>query len=349
MNKIKIAFFDTKAYDRQTFDKANEQCGFSITYLETRLDAQSAELARGADAVCAFVNDRVDAEAADILEQGKTKLIALRCAGYNNIDLRAVWHKIHVARVPAYSPYAVAEHAAALLLTLTRRIHQAYNRVREGNFLLNGLIGRDLHDKYIGVIGTGKIGKTAAAIFQGFGMRVLAYDKFPDEEWAEKTGAAYVALEELCEKSDVISLHSPLTPETHHLINERLLSLMKREVVIINTGRGALIDTKALVKALKKGRIGGAGLDVYEEEEAYFFEDWSAVAIKDDVLARLLTFPNVIITGHQAFFTHEALGAIADTTLSNISGFFEHGILPNEVCYKCGRADCAKEKGKLCW
>jgi D-lactate dehydrogenase len=234
-------------------------------------------------------------------------------------------------------------------LTLTRHTHQAYNRVREGNFLLNGLIGRDLHDKYIGIVGTGKIGKIAAAIFRGFGMRILAYDKFPDEEWARNTGAEYVNLEELCQKSDVISLHSPLTPETRHLVNEHLLSLMKHDVVIINTGRGALIDTKALVKALKKGRIGGAGLDVYEEEDAYFFEDWSAVAIKDDVLARLLTFPNVIITGHQAFLTHEALGAIADTTLANIKTYFEQNILPHEICYNCGGEDCAKEKIKRCW
>ena len=345
----KIAFFDAKPYDKERFDKANEEFGFAITYLETRLDAQSAELAHGAYVVCAFVNDRVDAETAAILEHGSTKLIALRCAGYNNVDLKAGWQKIHVVRVPAYSPYAVAEHAAALLLTLTRHIHQAYNRVREGNFLLNGLMGRDLHGKYIGIVGTGKIGKIASDIFRGFGMRVLAYDKFPDEEWAKKTGAVYVPIEELCEKSDVISLHSPLTPETRYLINERLLSLMKHDVVIINTWRGALIDTKALVKALKKGHIGGAGLDVYEEEDAYFFEDWSAVAIKDDVLARLLTFPNVIVTGHQAFFTNEAQGAIADTTLANIKNFFEQNALPNEICYKCGGKECAKEKSGRCW
>ena len=353
MSEIKIAFFDAKPYDKKSFDKANEDFGFAITYLETRLDAQSAELAHGADVVCAFVNDRVDAAAAAILEHGKSQLIALRCAGYNNIDLKAVWQKIHVVRVPAYSPYAVAEHAAALLLTLTRHIHQAYNRVREGNFLLNGLIGRDLHGKYIGIVGTGKIGKIASDIFRGFGMRVLAYDKFPDEAWAKNTGAVYVPLEELCGRSDAISLHSPLTPETRHLINERLLSLMKHDVVIINTGRGALIDTKALVTTLKKGHIGGAGLDVYEEEEGYFFEDWSAGAIKDDVLARLLTFPNVIVTGHQAFFTDEALGAIADTTLANIRDYFQQNPLPNEICYKCGgkgrEQSCAKEKSGRCW
>jgi D-lactate dehydrogenase len=351
MSAINIAFFDAKPYDKQTFNQVNEKYGFAITYLETRLDARSAGLAHEADAVCAFVNDRVDAETAKILEHGKTKLIALRCAGYNNIDLKAVWRKTHVVRVPAYSPYAVAEHAAALLLTLTRHTHQAYNRVREGNFLLNGLIGRDLHDKYIGIVGTGKIGKIASAIFRGFGMRVLAYDKFPDEEWTRDTGAEYVSLPELCQKSDVISLHSPLTPETRYLINERLLSLMKHDVVIINTGRGALIDTKALVKALKTGRIGGAGLDVYEEEDAYFFEDWSAVAIKDDVLARLLTFPNVIITGHQAFFTNEALNAIADTTLANIKNFFEpgDGALSNEICYNCDNKDCMKETRGRCW
>ncbi|MDR2521418.1 MAG: 2-hydroxyacid dehydrogenase [Spirochaetaceae bacterium] len=344
-----MAFFDAKRYDREAFDTANESFGFHIQYFETRLSAESAGLAAHADVVCAFVNDRVDAAAVSVLRELGIQLIALRCAGYNNVDLKAVWEKVHVARVPAYSPHAVAEHAAALLLTVTRQIHRAYNRVREGNFALSGLVGRDLCGKYAGIAGTGKIGKITAGIFKGIGMHILAYDKYPDADWAASCGAEYVDLDALCAQSDVLSLHAPLTPETHHLINEERLARMKHGVVIINTGRGALIDTKALVHALKKGRIGGACLDVYEEEEAYFFEDWSATVIKDDTLARLLTFPNVLITGHQAFLTVEALGAIAGTTLSNIKQFFEGQSLPNEICYNCETGICQKEKSGRCW
>ncbi|MDR0539123.1 MAG: 2-hydroxyacid dehydrogenase [Spirochaetaceae bacterium] len=346
---MKISFFDTKRYDREAFDAANKQFGYEITYLETKLNSCSAEMAKGADAICIFVNDRVDADVVRILEQHNIKLIVLRCAGYNNIDLQAAWKKIHVARVSAYSPNAIAEHAVSLLLTLTRHIHHAYNRVREGNFVLTGLVGRNLHEKTAGIIGTGKIGKITAEILKGFGMNIVAFDKFPDAAWAEKTGVAYMDIEKVCTKSDVISLHSPLTRETYHLINEDLLSLMKHDVCIINTGRGALIDTKALVSALKKRHIGGAALDVYEEEEDYFFEDWSGTAIEDDTLARLLTFPNVIITGHQAFLTHEALSAIAQTTLSNISGYVEHNILPNEICYNCEKGICMKKTMNRCW
>ena len=326
-----IAFFDTKPYEKSYFDKVNELYGFNILYLGVRLNKETASLARGADAVCAFVNDQIDACAAAELEKAGIKLLAMRCAGFNNIDLKALRNTIPVVRVPAYSPYSIAEHAVALLLCMTRSIHKAYNRVREGNFLLNGLTGRDLHGKTAGIVGTGKIGKITAAILNGFGMKILAYDTFPDTPWAVSIRADYTGFEDLCSRSDVISLHSPLTPETFHLMNEKTFALMKSDAILINTGRGALIDTKALVKALKHKKIGGAGLDVYEEEENYFFEDRSAEALEDDILARLLTFPNVIVTGHQGFLTEEALGAIAQTTLDNIFQFFDTGALPNEV------------------
>jgi D-lactate dehydrogenase len=344
-----VAFFDAKPYDRIYFDAANEKFGFNINYFETRLSAATVGLAANAAVLCAFVNDKIDGEVIAALEKKHLRLIALRCAGYNNIDLKAVWQKIRVARVPAYSPYAIAEHAAALLLALTRHLPQAYNRAREGNFLLNGLTGRDLHGKTLGVVGTGKIGKIAADIFRGFGMKIIAFDKFPDEKWAAASGAAYVGIDDLCRQSDVITLHSPLTPETYHLVNAEKLALMKKDVVLINTGRGALIDAAALVEALKNQRLGGAGLDVYEEEEDYFFEDNSLQAIKDDVLARLLTFPNVIITGHQAFFTAEALSAIAQTTLENIRQFLADGALPNEICYKCGASECPRPQTGKCF
>lgn len=347
--KLKIVFFDTKQYDKTGFLKANESFGYDFLFLETRLTAESAWLAKDADAVCAFVNDSINADVISILVENNVRLIALRCAGYNNVDLKAAWKQLHITRVPAYSPYAIAEHAAALLLMLTRNLQHSYNRVREGNFLLSGLVGRDLHGKFAGIAGTGKIGKIAAQIFRGFGMRILVHDKFPDKPWALELGVEYVDFNTLCTLSDVISLHAPLSPETHHIINERTLALMKPDAVIINTGRGALIDTRALVNALKKRAIGGAGLDVYEEEEGYFFEDWSTTAIEDDVLARLLTFPNVVITGHQAFLTAEALNAIAQTTLENIRLFFEKQILPNEICYKCEAGACTKEIKTRCW
>lgn len=339
-----IAFFDAKPYEKAQFEKTNQQFKFNIHYFDGHLDSETALLAHGADAVCAFVNDRVDAAVTAELEKAGIKLLALRCAGFNNIDLKAVWQKIHVVRVPAYSPYSIAEHAVALLLCMTRSIHRAYNRVREGNFLLNGLTGRDLHGKTAGVVSTGKIGKITAAILKGMGMRILAYDKYPDAAWAAQTGTEYVNLEELCARSDVISLHAPLNPETFHMVNEKTLALMKNDAIIINTGRGALIDTAALVNALKHKKIGGAGLDVYEEEEQYFFEDWSGKALEDDTLARLLTFPNVIITGHQAFLTEEALTAIAETTLNNIKQYFESGALVNEVCYQCEDISSSKCK-----
>ncbi|MDR2467731.1 MAG: 2-hydroxyacid dehydrogenase [Spirochaetaceae bacterium] len=348
-----IAFFDTKPYDKLYFDKINRHFGFNIHYFDVRLNEETAQLAKGADAVCAFVNDRITASVAHDLEQQHIKLIALRCAGYNNVDLKAVWQRIHVVRVPAYSPHSIAEHAVALLLCMTRSIHKAYNRVREGNFLLNGLTGGDLFGKTAGIVSTGKIGKITAAILHGIGMRILVYDKFPDVQWAQTLNAEYVDFEKICKESDVISLHAPLTPETFHMINKKTLALMKHNAVIINTGRGALIDTHALVNALKHQKIGGAGLDVYEEEEHYFFEDWSSQAVQDDTLARLLTFPNVIITGHQAFLTEEALSAIAQTTLENIEQFFKTGSpLPNEVCYQCsniGSEKCKHTQQQACF
>jgi D-lactate dehydrogenase len=348
-NKIKIAFFDTKSYDKQYFGKFAGENKYKITYFDTQLNADTANLATGFDVVCAFVNADINKVAIDILYNLGVKLIALRCAGYNNVDLKAAFGKIHVVRVPAYSPYAIAEHAVALLLSLVRHIPQAYNRTRDGNFLLQGLVGFDLHGKTAGIIGTGKIGKIIAGILKGFGMEILAYDIFPDNEWAKLNGVRYLPLEELCALSDVLSLNIILSTETYHIIDTKMLSLMKSNALIINTSRGALIDTSALIQSLKEKRIGGACLDVYEEEEKYFFEDWSNNLIQDDVLSRLMTFPNVIITGHQAFFTHEALSAIAETTIFNIEQFFGNGKLDNEICYKCGTLECRKKIGGKCF
>jgi len=359
MNKtIRIAFFDTKQYDRDYFEKAVKKDEFSsitfkIDFFEGHLNASTASLAKDHEVVCIFVNDHVDAEVADRLAADGVKLIALRCAGYNNVNLESVWGRIHVVRVPAYSPYAVAEHAVALLQTLNRRIHTAYNRTRDGNFALNGLVGRDLHGQTAGVIGTGKIGKILATILHGYGMRVLLTDPHQDTEFAESIGARYVEREELYRNADVISLHCPLTPANTHMINEETLALMKKDVILLNTGRGALIDTKALIEALKDGRIRGAGLDVYEEEDKYFFEDWSLSPIRDDVLARLIQFPNVILTAHQAFLTEEALDEIARVTLDNIKLWLLEDKAPNEICYQCssfGKPDkCSKDSKGICW
>jgi D-lactate dehydrogenase len=359
MNKtMRIAFFDTKPYDREYFErvaKTGEFGGisFEFDFFEGHLDIGTASLAAGHKVVCIFVNDHVDRAVADKLVEGGVELIALRCAGYNNVDLEAVWQRMHVVRVPAYSPHAVAEHAIALLQTLNRRTHTAYNRTRDGNFTLTGLVGRDLYGKTAGIIGTGKIGKILATILRGFGMNVVLDDLYPDQAFAESIGARYVDREELYRTSDVISLHCPLTPENTHMINEQTLALMKPGVILINTGRGGLIDSKALVDALKDGRIRGAGLDVYEEEDEYFFEDRSLSPIRDDVLARLIQFPNVLLTSHQAFLTEEALGEIARVTLSNVALWENEDRAPNEICYQCSahgkKGECAHEKGQLCW
>lgn len=329
---MKVAFFDTHGFERDFFNKENSGTfHHQITFFETRLTEQTVNLADGYSCICAFVNDRMDKKIIRLLAEGGTKLIALRCAGFNNVDLAAARENgLTVVRVPEYSPYAVAEHAVALILTLNRKIHRAYNRVRESNFSLNGMVGFDLHQKTVGIAGTGKIGTVLAKIMMGFGCQVLAYDRTRNPE-LEKMGVQYVSLQELLKKSDIISLHVPLTPETRHLINEEAIASMKPGVMLINTGRGALIDARALILALKTGQIGYAGLDVYEEEEGIFFEDHSNHILQDDVLARLLTFPNVLLTSHQAFLTNEALKNIAQTTLSNISDFESKKNLKNEV------------------
>jgi len=318
---MKIAFFNTKQYDRRFFDTANAEHGHSISYLEPRLTAETARLAQGHDAVCAFVNDSLDRQVLASLAADGVTLVALRSAGFNHVDVGAAREfGLAVVRVPAYSPHSVAEHTVGLILALDRRIHRAHARVREGNFALDGLLGRELRSRTAGVVGTGRIGAAVARILRGFGCRILAYDVHPDPE-IEALGASYVPLDVLLAGSDIVTLHCPLTPETHHLIDARAISLMRTGAMLINTSRGALIDTPAVVEALKSGDLGSLGLDVYEEEADLFFEDLSDRVIQDDVFSRLLTFPNVIVTGHQAFFTEEALRAIAETTLANVSAF----------------------------
>lgn len=317
---MNIAVFSTKAYDERYLTRANESHGHALTFFEPRLNRRTAPLAAGHEVVCAFVNDQLDADTLATLAEQGTRLVALRSAGFNHVDLGAADRLgLTVARVPAYSPYAVAEHALALILALNRKIYRAYNRVREGNFALDGLIGFDMHGKTVGVVGTGKIGATFARIVHGLGCRVLALDPYPNPELDGV--AAYVSQEELLGASDIVSLHCPLTPDTHHLIGDHAIAGMKRGVTLINTSRGQLVDTRAVIIGLKEGRIGRLGLDVYEEEADLFFEDLSNRVIRDDVFSRLLTFPNVLITGHQGFFTEEALGNIAATTLANVSAF----------------------------
>lgn len=344
-----IALFDSKPYDKEFFDKAELSSLFELRYYPVRLNAETASLAKGADVVCAFVNDDLSAPVLDALILLGVKLVAMRCAGYNNVDLKHAYGRLHVVRVPAYSPYAVAEHAISLLMTLNRKVHKAYNRTREGNFTLNGLLGFDLHGKTAGVIGTGRIGKIAAEILKGFGMDVLVSDVYPDRAWAAEKGMRYVDLGEIYSASQVITLHCPLTPESRHMINDRSIAAMRDGAILINTGRGALVDTKALIAGLKTGKIGGAGLDVYEEEDKYFFEDFSHSGIEDDVLARLLTFPNVLVTAHQAFFTEEAMSAIAATTLGSARDFLEKGELPNEICYLCSSGTCPRKTTGKCF
>jgi len=315
---MKVALFGCKPYDRRFFEAANQSYNHELIFLDPHLHEKTALVAKGAEAVCIFVNDQLNAETAAILAEPGVRLVALRCAGYNNVDLEATKRLgIQVVRVPAYSPHAVAEHAIALILTLNRKIHRAYYRVREGNFSLNGLLGFDLHGRTVGIIGTGKIGRIVGQILYGFGCRILAYDPFPNKEFSQI--GQYVDLEELYAESDIISLHCPLTAANTHLINEKAIAQMKPGVMLINTSRGGLIDTQAVIDGLKNKTIGYLALDVYEKEADLFFEDLSDEVIQDDVFERLLTLPNVIITGHQAFFTEEALHNIADTTLSNIS------------------------------
>jgi len=317
-----IAFFDTKSYDRDFFVGPAAAAGVVVVFHEFRLSASNAMAAAGSTVVCVFVNDRVDRECLEVLGGLGVKLVALRCAGFNNVDLDTARDLgIKVVGVPAYSPHAVAEHSVGLLLALNRKIHRAYNRVRELNFSLSGLVGFDLFGKTVGIVGTGRIGRIGAQIFRGFGCRVLAFDPFCDEAWAASHGIEYTTMEDLLGRSDVISLHLPLSAATHHLIDAAALGRMRPGSYLVNTSRGKLVDTKAVITALKSGQLGGVALDVYEEEEGVFFEDHSGEALQDDVLSRLLTFPNVLITSHQAFLTREALEAITSVTLDSVRRF----------------------------
>jgi D-lactate dehydrogenase len=328
---MKVAIFSTKSYDRQFFTAANSQHQHQLTFLEPKLDRHTAILAKDATAVCIFVNDEIDRDTLKALASESISLIALRSAGYNNVDVEAAKNLgIKLVRVPAYSPYAVAEHTVGLILTLNRKLHRAYNRVREGNFLLEGLLGFDLHGRTIGIIGTGKIGTVAAQIMMGFGCKVIAYDPFPNPQ-CEVIGVQYMELSQLFSQSDIITLHCPLTPENHHLINKEAIAQMKPHVMLINTSRGRLIDTNAIITALKSSQIGALGLDVYEQESALFFEDRSNRIMQDDTFARLMTFPNVIITGHQAFFTEDAMRAISEVTLANITQIEREQPCENEI------------------
>jgi D-lactate dehydrogenase len=329
---MRIAVFDTHSYDREALEAANGRFGHDLTFVEPRLTQHTARLAAGFPGVCSFVNDRLNAATLAMLHEGGTQLVALRSAGYNHVDLEeAARFGIRVTRVPEYSPYAVAEHAMAMVLALNRHVHRAYNRVRENNFSLDGLVGFDLHGKTFGIVGTGKIGAVLARIAYGFGCRVLGVDQQPNMELRQTAALEYVDLPELCRMADIISLHVPLTPRTRHLIDADALARMKRGVMLINTGRGALLDSRALIEALKRGHVGAAGLDVYEEEEKVFFRNLSEQVLQDDVLARLLTFPNVLVTSHQAFLTREALANIAETTLGNVQAFERGEPLTNEV------------------
>lgn len=318
---MRLNIYDTKPYDKDHFTP-EAAGGIELVFHDFRLSAANADSARGASAVCVFVNDHLDRDCLEALVRNGVGLVALRCAGFNNVDLAAARELgVQVVRVPAYSPHAVAEHAVALLLTLNRKIHRAYNRVRESNFSLGGLVGFDLYGKTIGIVGTGNIGRIAAEIFRGFGCEVLACDPYPMEEWAAAHQVKYVDLDEILKRGDVISLHLPLTPESHHLLNAESIARMKRGAYLLNTSRGKLVDSAAVIDALKSGQLGGVALDVYEEEEGVFFEDLSGYALQDDVLSRLLSFPNVLITSHQAFLTKEALTAIASVTLDSVGRF----------------------------
>lgn len=340
---MKIAFFDTKPYDKPSFDKYGKEYGITFKYFETKLNEDTVDLAQGYDGVCAFVNDTVNAAVIERLSEMGVQVLALRCAGFNNVDMKYAFGKIHVLHVPAYSPYAVAEHTMALLLTSVRRIHKAYIRSRDFNFSLSGLTGFDLHGKTVGVIGTGRIGRVFIDICRGFGMNVLAYDKFPFDGLDNGDTVRYVELDELFGNSDIISLHCPLTEDTYHIIDEDALNKCKPGVVLLNTSRGALVDAEALLAGIKSRKVGAACLDVYEEESDLFFEDNSEHIMEDDILARLISMPNVIVTSHQAFLTEEALENIAETTVKNIVGFFETKQCPNELCYRNGVAEACRD------
>lgn len=339
---MKIYFFDTKKFDIESFTKYDTNNEFK--YYDTRLTKDTVYLAKGADAICVFVNDVINKEVIDKLYEYGIKLILLRCAGYNNVDLKYCYNKIHVFRVPAYSPYAVAEHAIALLLTLIRKTHKAYIRTRNFNFSIEGLEGFDLHEKTIGVIGTGKIGKAFINIANGFGANVIAYDKYKSEN------INYVSLDELFAKSDIISLHCPLSEDTYHLINKDSINKMNKQPIIVNTSRGGLINTADLLEALKSKKLKGACLDVYEEESNIFFKDYSSEIIDDETIQGLINLPNVIVTSHQAYLTSDALDNIAKTTIDNYNDYFSNGYGDNELCYGCKKVDeCMKNRNKKCF
>ena len=329
---MKLAVFDTHGYDRDALIAANQRYGHDLTFLEPRLTRETAPLAAGYPAVCSFVNDQVNAEVLAMLQAGGTRLIALRSAGYNHVDLEEAGRLgLVVVRVPEYSPHAVAEHTVALILSLNRKIHRAYNRVREANFSLEGLVGFDLYGKVCGVVGTGRIGAVVARILHGFGCQLLGFDLKPNDVLARELGVRYTDVETIYREADIITLHIPLTPTSDHLVDAAAFAQMKPGVMLINTGRGALVDSRALIDALKRGQVGAAGLDVYEEEEGIFFCNLSDQVLQDDVLARLLTFPNVLVTSHQAFLTREALANIAETTLASVRAFERSESLLNEV------------------
>jgi D-lactate dehydrogenase len=334
---MNVAVFSTKRYDREFINAANASAGHRITYFDDPLEPGTAALASGHDAVCVFVNDKADAGVLEALSRGGTRLVALRCTGYNNVDLQAAARfGIKVVRVVTYSPYSVAEHAVALLLAINRKIHRAYNRTRDSNFSLDGLMGFDLHGKTVAVVGTGKIGRVFARIMLGFGCEVIGYDKYPSSEF-EALGARYAEQGEIGTRADIVSLHCPLTPETHHIINEETLARAKRGALLVNTSRGGLVDTEAAIKALKSGQLGGLAIDVYEQEADLFFRDLSSSIISDDVFQRLLAFPNVIVTGHQAFFTQEAISTICETTIKSIGEFAAGQPLSNEITAQAPR------------
>ena len=331
MQKTKIIFFDIKDYDKEFFKKYEKNYNFEMTFLKVRLTEETANLTKGYDVVCGFADDNINKETIDIMVENGIKLLAMRCAGFNNVSLKDIHNRFKVVRVPAYSPHAIAEYTVGLILAVNRKIHKAYVRTREGNFSINGLMGFDLDGKTAGIIGTGKIGQILIKILKGFEMKVIAYDLYPNQKAADELGFEYVSLDELYAKSDIISLNCPLTKDTQYMINRRSMLKMKDGVILVNTGRGQLIDSADLVEALKDKKIGAVALDVYEEEENYFFEDKSTQVIEDDILGRLLSFYNVLITSHQAYFTKEAVGAITVTTLNNIKDFVEGKPLVNEV------------------
>ena len=331
MEKTRIIFFDIKDYDREFFEKYGKNYNYEMSFFKSRLSLENVHLTKGYDVVCAFTNDDIGKETIDAMAENGVRLLAMRCAGFNNVSLKDIHNRFKVVRVPAYSPHAIAEYTVGLILAVNRKINKAYVRTREGNFSINGLMGVDLYGKTAGIIGTGKIGQILIKILKGFDMKVIAYDLFPNQKAAEELGFEYVSLDELYANSDIISLNCPLTKDTQYMINRRSMLKMKDGVILVNTGRGQLIDSADLVEALKDKKVGAVALDVYEEEEDYFFEDKSTQVIEDDILGRLLSFYNVLITSHQAYFTKEAVEAITVTTLNNIKDFIEGKPLVNEV------------------